>query len=247
MFSAFRELCERWLRIPPAPEPPPGDEGSTRVFRAAPNFYKYLLFLWALKSALALLVCGFMVAAPAVAAMFEAKKGEHWPFLVLCALATLLGLVAVGRLASLAIIRLDFEKRWYVVTDRSLRVREGVFNVSEMTVTFANIQNISVTQGPVQRALHIAHLRVDTAGGGGSTHGKHPSQNLHTAWFRGIDNAPEVRELIQRRLRQLKDAGLGDQDDRESSAHGTGDGEILEALREVLAEASALRKAAETA
>ena len=50
MFSAFRDWCERWLRIPADPEPPPGDEARTQRFRAAPNFYKYLLFIWGLKS-----------------------------------------------------------------------------------------------------------------------------------------------------------------------------------------------------
>ncbi len=70
------------------------------------------------------------------------------------------------QIVSLALVRLNFEKRWYIVTDRSLRVREGILNVREMTVTFANIQNISISHGPVQRAIGIAELRVDTAGGG---------------------------------------------------------------------------------
>src|SRR6185295_13129153 len=108
----------------------------------------------------------------------------------------------------------DFEKRWYVVTNRSLRVREGVLSVREMTVTFANIQNISVSQGPLQRFFKIADLRVDTAGGGGAETAKHPGMNLHTAWFRGIENAEEVKALVLERLRGLKDAGLGDRDDR---------------------------------
>ena len=38
-------------------------------------------------------------------------------------------------------------------------------------------------------------------------------ENLHTAWFRGINNAGEVRELIQQRLRLLKDSGLGDHEE----------------------------------
>ena len=49
----------------------------------------------------------------------------------------------IWRFFALALVRLDFEKRWYLVTDRSLRVREGVVNVREMTIMFANIQNIS--------------------------------------------------------------------------------------------------------
>ena len=61
-----------------------------------------------------------------------------------------------------ALVKLDFEKRWYVVTDRSLRVREGIAFVREATVTFAKIQNISMSQGPVQRALGMHACRGRT-------------------------------------------------------------------------------------
>gem|GEM_PF-6738418 len=37
MYSALRQTCERLLRIPHDPAAPPGDEASTRIFRAAPN------------------------------------------------------------------------------------------------------------------------------------------------------------------------------------------------------------------
>ena len=94
------------------------------------------------------------------------------------------------RLFPLAVLRLNFEKRWYVVTDRKLRVQEGVVHVREMTITFANIQNISVEQGPVQRMLDIADLKVETAGGGLYRNPKHPGQNMHAAFFRGIDTQP---------------------------------------------------------
>jgi uncharacterized membrane protein YdbT with pleckstrin-like domain len=154
-------------------------------------------------------------------------------------------LIVLRAVLSLAVLRLDFEKRWYVVTDRSLRVREGVVAVREMTVTFANIQNVAVMQGPIQRALGLADLQVETAGGG-SAHAnqKQLGPNLHVAWFRGIDNAEEVKTLIQDRLRKLKDAGLGDHDDRAfhhaPAAPAAG---LLEALRAVHFEARALREA----
>src|SRR6185369_11805927 len=46
MYSVFRSTCERLLRIPHDPSPPPGDEASARVFRAAPAYFKYRLVLW---------------------------------------------------------------------------------------------------------------------------------------------------------------------------------------------------------
>src|SRR4029077_20010196 len=110
----------------------------------------------------------------------------RWAFLILIIPGMVFVGILIARLFALAVLRLDFDKRWYVVTDRSLRVREGVLRVSEMTVTFANIQNISVSQGPIQRALGIADLRVDTAGGGSTTPGHAATQSMHTAWLRGI-------------------------------------------------------------
>ena len=257
MYNAFRQTCERLLRIPHDPVPPPGDEASTRIFRAAPNYYKYLLFLWALRSAGLLAVVSFgLVMSVIVPVFIEAKHGHAGALFALLIPMFVVALVLAEALFRLAVVRLEFEKRWYLVTDRSLRVREGVLSVREMTVNFANIQNIAISQGPIQRALGIADLRVETAGGGGSNmqHGHNqPAENLHTAWFRGINNAGEVRELIQQRLRQLKDSGLGD---HEEVAHAAAvsapaaslpaSATLLAALREVHAAATALRQSATT-
>ena len=244
MYSFFRQFAERFLRIPHDPRPPPGDDASTRIFRAASNYYKYLLCLWALHSAAILLVPLFAFASVAFVSFQFAKEGSGWRILLwLIPLAALLVLEVLLCLFMLAVLRLNFEKRWYIVTDRSLRIREGVTTVHEMTVNFANIQNISISQGPLQRILRIGDLRVDTAGGGGGGHGygKQGSQNLHTAWFRGIDNANEVRELIQQRLRRLKDSGLGDHEEIVHPATAGASPALLDALREVHTAAAALR------
>lgn len=248
MYSAFRQFCERALRIPDEPEPPPGDSAQTRIFRAAPNYYKYLLALWALKSAGSILAILIVLLVPLIT---DSKKHLGEDGKVMLALMSLEGVALVfavtGAVLALALVRLNFEKRWYVVTNRSLRVREGVFKVRESTVTFANIQNISISQGPLQRALGISDLRVDTAGGGGagdSRGGKNGDENMHTTWFRGVDNAGEIRELMQQHLRRLKDSGLGDHDDRTSDESSSAGSEFLSALRELSNEASALRQTA---
>lgn len=248
MYNAFRKWCEQLLRIPPAPEPPPGDEAQTRIFLAAGNYYKYLLVLWALRTAMLLLVLVLMLVGPLIAACFgRTHLGPAGQVLILLAAGLVLALALAGALIGLALVRLNFEKRWYVVTDRSLRVREGIVQIREATVTFANIQNISISQGPIQRVLGIADLRVDTAGGGGgATHGKHGMQNLHTVWFRGVDNANAIKELMQQRLRQLKDSGLGDHDDPQPPAGQAISGDFLTALRAVRAEAIALRASLES-
>lgn len=245
MYSAFRQLCEQVLRIPREPEPPPGDEAKTRIFLAAPNYYKYLLVMWGLKTAASLLAILFVFVLPLIG-MFAGRSrvDEGWIALFLVLEGIGLVLALIGAALSLAMVRLNFEKRWYVVTDRSLRVREGVFQVKEATVTFANIQNISISQGPIQRLLGIADLRVDTAGGGGgASQGHHGMANLHTVWFRGVNNANEIKELMQLRLRQLKDSGLGDHEELAEQGKLEAEAGLVAVLREVRAEAEALRLA----
>jgi len=244
MYSSFRNFCERLLRIPHDPLPPPGDTTSTRIFRAAPNFYRYLLFLWALKAAFALFIVLISVFVPITVLVWQTtNSGKPWGALLWLIPIVVLTFLVVVNLFMLAVLRLEFEKRWYVVTDRSLRIREGVTTVREMSVDFANIQNISISQGPVQRALRIADLRVDTAGGGGAVRGKQgAAENLHTAWFRGIDNANQVRELIQQRLHKLKDSGLGDHEELTRPAGPAAfSPTAVNVLREIHAEARALR------
>jgi uncharacterized membrane protein YdbT with pleckstrin-like domain len=245
MYNSFRQFCERLLRIPHDPTPPPGDHVSTRIFLAAPNYYKYLLCLWGLRAFVGFLGVIVAIVVPfSVLAFTFTKQGKAWAVLLWLIPLVVILLNILSSLFLLAVLRLNFEKRWYVVTDRSLRIREGVTTVREMTVNFANIQNISISQGPLQRALRIADLKVETAGGGGgSSQRKERSENLHTAWFRGIDNANEVRELIQQRLRRLKDSGLGDHEENVPSAKFEFSAAMVSAIREVHTEAAALRQA----
>lgn len=146
-----------------------------------------------------------------------------------------------------AMVRLDWEQRWYIVTDRSLRIRTGLATVLESTMSFANIQQVVVTQGPAQRYLGLADVRVQSAGGGGGTDpGDEPS--LHTGIFHGVEHAREIRDLILERLRRFRQAGLGDPDDPHAGHPGPADPEdqpaqAVAAAQELLAEARALRAA----
>ncbi len=156
-----------------------------------------------------------------------------------------------------AVRRLDYEMRWYVVTDRSLRLRTGVWQVQELTMSFANLQQVVVTQGPLQRALGLANVRVQSAGGGGSApgHAHGAGDSLHAAVFHSVENAGEIRDLILDRLRVFRATGLGDPDDHHrESAHApataptpgpaalVAGADTLSAAKELLAEARALRR-----
>lgn len=149
-----------------------------------------------------------------------------------------------------AAVRLDFEMHWYIVTDRSLRIRTGLVSLQESTMSFANLQQVEVKQGPLQRLLGLADVHVQSAGGGGDLAHGEVGGSLHTGIFHSVNNANEIRDLVLERLRRFRQAGLGDPDDHahhhETPALAsvpTGDSDTVTAARELLAEARALRQA----
>ena len=130
---------------------------------------------------------------------------------------------------------LNFQLRWYIVTDRSLRIRSGIWSTRELTTTFANIQEIRVTSGPLQKLLGLADVEVHSAGGGA---GKPGDEGGHIARFEGVEIANEIRDLMVDRLRRYRDSGLGETEHRnEMESHV----DAIAAANAVLAEARALR------
>jgi hypothetical protein len=139
------------------------------------------------------------------------------------------------------VTRLDYEMRWYVLTDRSLLIRQGVWIVREITLTFANAQNVRVTQGPLQRIFGFSNVEVDTAGGGSRRREDQKGLEFdpHRPVLRGLEKPGEVRTLIVELIRRGRSAGLGDPDEAPESA-GEGGTQLL---GEILAEAKLLRSA----
>ena len=126
---------------------------------------------------------------------------------------------------SLVAIRLDYELRHYLVGDKSLRVSQGAVVRREVTLSYANVQNLEVTAGPFETLFGIKSLIISTAGGSGG-----PGEaNPHHATLEGLKNAEEIKLLILGMLRGQKDAGLGEPAD---AAHSTGlDTAALEEVR----------------
>jgi hypothetical protein len=250
----------RWLlgalRVPPEPHLPAGEPGSARVFRAAPNYWRLKLVQWGAKQAFTVLgfvfLMTFLQAAPDSVVLNHRGKPRRVP--LVGAMTVMRGLEVFGVALWLvqlpltfAIIRLDYELRWYVVTDRAARLREGVLTLTEMTFTLVNVQDIRIRQGPLQRLLGLADVELRTAGGSEAPahpgHGSAPAQNLHLARFRGVDNAEAIRDLVLERMKRARDAGLGDPDDAAGHAETGGPSALERAARELMAESAALRLA----
>ncbi len=244
----MRKLLFKWLKIPAEPEPPAGSHESVQVFRAAKNFYYVLLAKWAIKQVSLLIGIVFSLY---MLGQWSKQLNEN----LVLVISVFEWIGVAGYLLqiplSLALVKLDYELRWYIVTDRSLRIRAGIWDIREMTMTCANIQQASVSQGPLQRMLGISDLLVRTAGGGSggeaqNQHQKGAAELMHVAYFHGVNNAEEIKELIQERMKQFIDTGLGDPDEEDETVvqetTASGPSEILLAARELATEARGLRE-----
>ena len=194
-YDALRDRLLRLLKAPTAPpDAPVGSHGSVEIFRASPRFLRYRLLVIAIEAAFVLFVIMGLLIAAAITG-----KGP------LLAVVVVLIAVAVPLLTlHWFLIRVDYDLRYYIVTDRSLRVREGAWTVREMTLTHANVQNLKVSRGPLMRMYGIWDLTVEAAGGG-SAAGKHElAGGGHQVHFRGLEDASIVRDKIAAHLRSQR-------------------------------------------
>ena len=158
------------FRVPAQPPTLPAPVGAVRTMRPAPGYLRYLKFFFWL-----LLIPGDVIPIIAWIAIFV-------PFpIVGMALAPLFLIVVIAPdVIAYVAIHLRYDTTWYVLTDRSLRIRRGIWVIHETTISFENVQNVEVRQGPVQRFFGIADVIVQTAGGGGAGHGEGRGRDV--AW-----------------------------------------------------------------
>ena len=270
----------RFLRLAERPEPPPGAGATLETFRAAERFFHLQAAGWAVRqlATLAGIVFSLMLLGaveqgiadyPAIAVLekvvervfhvswaeLQAGMAEVWHYVVIVETLAIASF-AVGVWLSWILLRLDWEARWYMVSDESLRIREGLFRTHERTMTVANIQNLSVRRNPLQKLLGIADLEVHTAGGGATSAGRGSHRvrhgaDLHVGRFRGVANAEALRDRIHAAMLRHRDSGLGDPDEARvepafgdrAAAQPAAAGALDVAAEELLAESRRLRAA----
>ena len=132
---------------------------AVRAIRPAPGFLRYLKFFFWL-----LFVPGDVLPLIGWIADLPPWQRRRSP----CVLAVPFLFADRGRADVIAYvaIHLRYDTTWYVLTDRSLRIRRGIWIIHETTISFENVQNVEVRQGPLQRYFGIADVVVTTAGGG---------------------------------------------------------------------------------
>ncbi|MHC4129767.1 MAG: hypothetical protein ACYSUA_16695 [Planctomycetota bacterium] len=187
IYEQIRDELLTFLKAPrQPPDPPAGSRESVQVFRAAPNFLRYQVVVWGAGFALGILAEVIFI----VVGHGHEKLG--WAELALGYVA--LVATVLGSVVKYFLIRIDYDMRYYVVTDRSLRIRQGALLIDE-----------------------LSNLVVETAGGagGGGKEGReNPFRRGHEGRLRGVANAREVRDQILKLLKRYRDAGLGDPEDR---------------------------------
>src|SRR4051812_23830814 len=229
LYEALKGTLLELLQAPTEPpDPPLGSPGSVQIFRAAPRYLTLQLIrhFGSVGTALAFELLGWaLMPMPGGTAVFA------------IAAAIIVSITVALMLARYFLIRIDYDMRFYVLTDRSLRIRRGAWTVEESTYTFANVQNITLHQGPLERWLGITHLQVETAGGSTAKGGSDAAEALnHQGRLDGIDpdTATELRDRILRHIRDYRDAGLGDEPTRTPQASTTGQRSAL--LRAIIDE-----------
>ena len=215
LYSGLWAILARWFVVPKEPPDLPAREGEQiERFRPAQGFIRYLkLWFW-----LGLTTIDVLLFAAWVASFFF----SIWLGI---ALAPVFFVVAIlPDIVAYVAIHLRYDTTWYVFSDRSLRIRRGIWTIHETTITFENIQDVKIHQGPVQRYFEVANVIVQTAGGGGGSHQQGASASAsHTGLIEGVADAGRIRDLIMARVRKSRRAGLGDEDLRaERSAPQSG-------------------------
>jgi membrane protein YdbS with pleckstrin-like domain len=183
------------------PELPAYDGHEPEKFKPSPNYLAMQKFLfWILLAIIDVVIVGgwiaLAIAQPLVGGLLFV------PMLIVAVVPDIMAYVA---------IHLRYDTMWYVMSDRSIRIRRGIWIIHETTITFENIQNVTVSQGPLQRWFGVATVVIQTAGGGGG--GGHPSQqggHSHMGMIEGVADAPRLRDLFLAKMGVSRGAGLGD-------------------------------------
>jgi len=194
-------VATRWLHVPK--EPPhiqgAGDDG-VKSFRPAEGYLRYTKFyfwigLASIDIVLTVAWLALLIAMPIVGILVAPLA---WAIIILPDIVAYIA------------IHLRYDTTWYVLSDRSMRLRRGIWTIHETTITYENIQNVSIKQGPLQRYFGIADVLVETAGGGAATGGESGTIVGHFGLLEGIANAEEVRNLILAKWSASRSSGVGE-------------------------------------
>ena len=204
IYTGVWAVLVRWFRVPKDPPTLPVAAGeSIEAFGPAEGFLRLLK----LKFWIVLAIIDFAI---------------FFAWLVICIVSPLAGILlalpalviaVVPDIVAYVAIHLQYDTTWYVMTSRSLRIRRGIWVIHETTITFENVQDLKIHQGPIERLFGISNVLVETAGGGAPVGAENQPGALtaHRGLIQGVSDAARIRDQILTRLRQTRSSGLGDE------------------------------------
>lgn len=228
-------VLTRWFHVPRQPPALPPTSGEiVDAFKPSRGFLKYLKFqFWIKALVLAAMILTGSIGTTVAAPMWGAALGS-----------LLILLDVAGTMVAYLAIHLRYDTTWYVMSGRSIRIRRGIWVIHETTITYENIQNVTVRQGPLQRWFGIANVLIETAGGGAAQAQGHQGgagQAAHRGLIEGVAEAHTIRDRLVARLRHSRSAGLGDEQEEHQRRPGW-TAEQLDLLREIRDAAVQLRE-----
>lgn len=230
VYRGIWKVLSDWFRVPGHPPTLPVADGEFLLsFHPSRRYLSYLkLFFW-----IACVVVDIAILVGWIA-VFAAN-----PPLGLVLAVPALAVALLPDIVAYVAIHLRYDTMWYVMTDRSLRCRRGIWTILEHTITFENVQNVHVLRGPVQYLFGISTIVIETAGAA-EGHEQNAFAVGNKAIMEGIDNPEEIRRVILERVRRSKSAGLGDERPASAPASPGWSPQQLRALRQVLEAVRAL-------
>jgi membrane protein YdbS with pleckstrin-like domain len=201
VYRGIWSVLSGWFRVPDRSPTLPARPGERLLsFHPSRRYLRYLkLYFWILlvviDVAIAIGWLAVFIAAPPVGVVLAVPAA---------AVAILPDIVAY------VAIHLRYDTMWYVMGERSLRCRRGIWTILEHTITFENVQNVAIRRGPIQALYGISTILIETAGAAAGE-GQNEFAVGNKAIMEGIENPAEIRELILERVRRSKTAGLGDE------------------------------------
>ena len=88
----------------------------------------------------------------------------------------------------------------YMITTKRLHIRRGLLSKTESSTNVDRIQNITVTQSPVDRIMRVGTIDFDTAG-----------EDANRFAFRGVNDPQDLRERIMHARDEEKHVGVRDE------------------------------------
>jgi membrane protein YdbS with pleckstrin-like domain len=199
-YHGIWSIFTRFFLVPDQPPNLPSfDQEQVEYHRPTPSFLAYKKFqFWIALLVLDGIFLGLWIALSIAFPLWGLITAPLW-----------LALIVLPDIIAYVALHLSYDTTWYVLSDRSMRIRRGIWTIHETTITFENVQNVNIVQGPLQRWFGFANLSVSTAGGGSSSEAS--GMSAHSGWLEGITNAEELRQRILEKAQH--NAGLGDEPD----------------------------------